>query len=67
LEIPVKNWDEQTKPSDELNRLLKRKKKIRYQGRGRVEVRNHLDGTGGQHSPSMQVALEHLENAPCVQ
>lgn len=63
---PVKNWDEETKPRYKLNSILKAKKGLKYQGRGRDEVLKHLAGNGEVYSPSMKKALEHLENAPCV-
>ena len=65
LEITPRNWDEQKKPSDELRSLLA-KKKMKYQGRSREEVFNHLDGSGDKFSNSMQEALTHLKDAPCI-
>ena len=66
LGITPKNWDEQRKPSDKLASLLKAKKKLKYQARGRDVVRNHLDGTGDKYSHSMSAALKLLEDAPCI-
>jgi hypothetical protein len=67
LDIKPKNWDEQHRPSRELERLLKRKsQRMKYQGRYRDQVLEHLAGDGDKHSPSLRVALTHLDGAPCV-
>lgn len=64
LEIKQDNWDTHTDPKHELNRLLKDKKGIRFQGPKRTQVLSHL--TGNTVSPSLREALRHLENAPCT-
>lgn len=64
LGIPHKNWDTQKEPSAELNRLLKRAKGMKYQGRSRQAVLRHL--MGENHSTSLKKALQHLDNAPCT-
>jgi hypothetical protein len=60
------NWDERRKPSESLEGLLKNNHKSPYRGRGREEVLSHLAGDGDKCSPSMEKAVKHLENAPCV-
>ncbi len=67
LNVKPKNWDEQKSPAKELNSLLKKNRRMKYQGRYRDEVLKHLDGTGDKFSPSLQKAFKHLEGAPCVQ
>jgi hypothetical protein len=54
-----KNWDETKQPSNELESLLG-KRNMKWQGKYRQQVLDHLDGTGDQHSPSMQAAAQHL-------
>jgi hypothetical protein len=66
LEIKPRNCDEKMKPSDELSSLVQSKKKLKWQGADRAKVLAHIDGTGDKFSPSMQEALEHLKDAPCV-
>ena len=66
LEIQLRNWDEQRKPSDELRRMLQDKKKMKYQGADRAKVIAKLNGDGDKFSPSMREALEHLKDAPCI-
>lgn len=61
-----KNWDEQAKPKEELDRWLKDKQKSRYESGGRQQVIQHLKGDGDTHSPSLREALKNLDGAPCV-
>jgi hypothetical protein len=67
LGINQQPWDNLARPSDKLNSLLKEKKGIKYQGKYRDDVRNHLDGTGDQQSRSMRKAFKHLDDAPCIE
>jgi hypothetical protein len=68
LGINSRNWDEHPKPKEELKRQIKNRfPKMTYSGPDRAKVLQHVDGTGHQHSPSMKVALECLENSPCIQ
>jgi hypothetical protein len=67
LESNPANWDGKPKPKEELERRMKKKDKhLRYQGKGRQQIMNALNGDGDQHSPSMKTALAHLDNAPCM-
>jgi hypothetical protein len=61
------NWDEQPKPSEELKRQIRnRYPRMRYPGRDRHKILEQVDGTGHQHSPSMQLAIRILESSPCT-
>ncbi len=62
----AENWDNQRKPSEEVARRLKNAGKAAYRLENVPQIVRHLDGTGDQRSPSMQDALHHLENAPCI-
>lgn len=64
LKIKHENWDTRKSPSDELHSRMQKEYKLKYQGRGRNEVLEHLEGN--ILSPSFQAALAHLENAPCA-
>ena len=66
LNINHRNWDEQRKPSVELDRALKRAGKNRYQSRYLAEILKQIDGTGDQYSPSMQLAFQVLKDAGCI-
>jgi len=66
LGLKPQNRDNARKPKVELNHLLKKAGKKSFEGRGIAEVLKHVNGTGVDHSPSMENALTHLENAPCV-
>jgi hypothetical protein len=66
LGIAPKNRDAEKRPSDTLAGLMQSKYKLKYQGSDRAGIFTHIDGTGDKFSPSMQKALQHLENAPCM-
>jgi hypothetical protein len=66
LDLQPRNWDEHSKPSDELNRQLRKKYRMKYQASDRAKVLLHLSGDADKQSPSMKQALGHLDNAPCV-
>lgn len=61
-----RNCDMETKPSERLNRAVKAKTGKDYSGRTRGQVLEKLKGDGDNHSPSLQAALRHLEDAPCL-
>jgi Domain of unknown function (DUF4276) len=61
-----RNCDTEKRPSDRLKRVVKEKTQRSYSGAIRTQVLQKLDGSGDKYSPSMQAALEHLMNAPCV-
>ena len=65
LGIKAENQDSRQKPKEYLNSLVKDKTGKRYQGANRSKVLDHIDGN--THSPSLQQALKHLDNAPCVE
>lgn len=65
LGIKVQNWDEKTKPSEKLASLINEKFRLAYPG-DLTKILPHLDGTGFKMSHSLQVAIEHLQSAPCV-
>jgi len=67
LDVKPKNCDHESKPSERLNSLVKRKTGKDYTGRTRAQVLGHLDGSGDKLSQSMDDAMKHLQNAPCVQ
>ncbi len=54
------------KPSERLERAVKNKTGKKYSGRTRAQVLEKLDGTGERYNRSLQKALTHLHNAPCV-
>jgi len=61
LGIKAKNRDEEPRPKDILNRHLKKKNKsLKWQGRHRATILAQLDGSGDQHSLSMQAAVGHI-------
>jgi len=66
LGIRPRNHDEETKPKDKLNSLLDQKHNMKYRERNQEKILAHLNGDGDTHSPSMQEALQHLEDAPCT-
>jgi hypothetical protein len=66
LGLQPRNWDAVRKPKAELNRLLQKKYRMKYQASDRAEVLKKLAGDADKHSPSMREALQHLDNAPCV-
>jgi hypothetical protein len=57
LGLQPRNWDEHSKPSDELNRQLQKKYRMKYQASDRAKVLEHLNGEADKHSPSMKQAL----------
>lgn len=66
LRMKPKKWDELPKPSDTLDQLMRRRYQMKYQGSGRAKVIAQLNGDGDKFSQSMQDALKHLDNAPCI-
>ena len=66
LDIRPRNNDEESKPKERLDSLLKQKHEMRYRERNQLEILAHLNGDGDTRSPSMREALQHLENAPCT-
>jgi len=64
LKIEAKNWDEIKQPSLRLASLLDKTGKPRYRLNNLSKLLSYLDGNS--HSPSLQVALGYLENAPCI-
>lgn len=62
----AKNCDGEKQPSLRLNRAVKKKTKRGYSGSNRDKVLEKLDGSGDKYSPSMEDAMKHLNNAPCV-
>jgi hypothetical protein len=60
-----RNHNEDSNPKDLLVSLL-REKKLKWQGRDRERVLEHLHGDGDKFSPSMLAAVAHLHNAPCA-
>lgn len=54
------------KPSERLERAVKDKTGKKYSGKMRAQVLEKLDGTGEQYNRSLQKALTHLHNTPCV-
>lgn len=65
LDVPPRNRDGIRKPSEEFERLLKNKHRLKYQGADRRKVYDHINGDNAGNSPSLRAALELLENAPC--
>ena len=59
------NCDEETQPSLRLNRAVKKKTGKDYTGKMRNQVLEKINGTG-DNSPSMRLALTHLDNAVCI-
>jgi hypothetical protein len=66
LNTRPRNWDEQRQPSETLKSLLDKANKPKYREENLPGILTHLDGTADQHSPSLQAALRHLDDAPCV-
>ncbi len=64
LGITQKNCDNVRLPSDKLNSLVRAKTGRDFTGLTREKVLTHL--SGDTKSPSLQKALSHLENAPCL-
>jgi hypothetical protein len=61
LEKTARNYDEQPKPSEILDRWLHEKSShMRYAGRYRAEVLKHIEATGDKYSPSMRRAVQQL-------
>jgi thymidylate synthase len=64
-ENPEKSSNNERKPSERLNRAVKRKTG-KSTGRMLKQVLAKLDGSGDKHSDSLKKALKHLHNAPCM-
>jgi hypothetical protein len=60
LGVRAANCDTVTRPSEQFKRLVKQKIGRNYSGSDQHRVLQHLDGTGDQHSLSLQQALAHL-------
>ncbi len=65
LGIKVRNWDEETKPSDKLASLVNEKFRLAYPG-DLAKILPHIDGSGHKTSQSLTEAMHHLASAPCV-
>lgn len=65
LEIKVRGWDEETKPSEKLASLVNDKFRLAYPG-DLDKILPHVDGTGHKKSDSLRDALAQLIDAPCT-
>jgi hypothetical protein len=64
LGVKASNQDSLKKPKSRLDSLINKKVGKGYSGPTRQKVLDHVGGEN--HSPSLNRALAHLENAPCV-
>ncbi|MBI1258992.1 MAG: hypothetical protein GC204_16100 [Chloroflexi bacterium] len=62
----AENWDNQRKPSEEVARRLNNSRKAKYRLENIPQIVKHLDGSNKGNSESLNNALRHLENAPCI-
>jgi hypothetical protein len=60
LGIRAKNNDADPRPKETLRSLLSKNKKMKWQGRDRHKVLEQLDGSGDKLSPSMKLAVGHI-------
>jgi hypothetical protein len=65
-EVRPRNWDGETKPNRELDRLMRKHKDKGYEGTERGKVIAAIDGSGDKYSESMRQAIMQLYTAPCM-
>jgi hypothetical protein len=65
LKIKYQNWDTKAKPSDELQRLIRKSHpKMHYRGAYRTQILAKM--TGENKSLVLEKTIAYLENAPCT-
>ncbi|SRR5258706_9863454 len=65
LDIAAENNDGENDPKEKLQGLLRHHKHRKWQGSDRARVLAEITGTGDEHSPSMQIAIQYLMSSPC--
>lgn len=61
----ARNFDNDKRSSDTLNKWLKDANKPRLDGYMKEQIASRAKGDGDKFSPSMKAAIEQLKNAPC--
>lgn len=61
-----RNYDGERQPSLILRSWLDKAGKPKYREENLPRILNNLEADGYKFSPSMQAALKHLEDAPCI-